>query len=64
MDYRPIYLVNDDPNYALWLDPDLVEFVDHTPGTTARIGNRSFTRSAGGEWIEDARVDDDVQPGQ
>jgi len=48
----PYLLSDDDPNNALWLDPDLVEFVDHTPGTTARIGNRSFTRSAGGEWIE------------
>jgi len=44
---------------SLWFDPDLVEFVDHTPGTTVRVGNRTLTRNAGGEWIEDARVDDD-----
>jgi hypothetical protein len=42
----------------LWFDPDLVEFVDHTPGTTVRIGSQGFTRSVGGEWIEDACVDD------
>jgi hypothetical protein len=42
----------------LWFDPDLVEFVDHAPGTAVKIGNRSFTRGAGGEWIEDVRVDD------
>jgi len=42
----------------LWFDPDLVEFVDHAPGTKIRVGNKSMTRDAGGEWIEDARVDD------
>lgn len=43
-------------NDSLWFDPDLVEFVDHTPGTTARVGGRSFKRNADGEWIEDVRV--------
>ncbi len=42
----------------LWFDPDLVEFVDHAPGTTVTIGNKSLRRSAGGEWVEDARADD------
>lgn len=51
-------------NEPLWLDPDLLEFVDHAPATTARIGNTSFTRSADGEWIENARVDDNVQRGR
>jgi hypothetical protein len=46
--------VQSDP---LWFDPDLVEFIDHAPDTTIRIGNRSLTRSAGGEWIEVASVD-------
>jgi hypothetical protein len=36
----------------LYLDPDLVEFVDHTPGVTASVGGRNFTRRADGEWIE------------
>jgi hypothetical protein len=44
--------VDDQPD-PLWLDPDLVEFVDHNPGTLVRIGERSYSRSAGGEWIED-----------
>jgi len=51
-------------NEPLWLDPDLLELVNHTPGTTARIGNRSYTRNAGGEWLEDAHVNDDAQPGR
>jgi hypothetical protein len=34
----------------LWFDPHLVELVAHAPGTTFRIGNKSMTRGAGGEW--------------
>jgi hypothetical protein len=43
---------------SLWFDYDLVEFVDHTPGTAMRVGSRSFKRNADGEWIEDAGVND------
>jgi len=43
---------------ALWFDPNLVEYLNHTQGTTITIGGKSFTRDAGGGWIEDARVDD------
>jgi hypothetical protein len=43
----------------LWFDPDLVEFVNHSPGMTAGIGKRSFTRGVDGEWIEDADSTDD-----
>ncbi|HEY1902888.1 MAG TPA: hypothetical protein VGG56_10675 [Terracidiphilus sp.] len=46
-------------NDPLWFDPNLVEFVDHAPGTTIRIGKRGYTRGTGGEWIEDTRADDD-----
>jgi hypothetical protein len=42
----------------LWFDPDLVEFVDHAPGTAITVGSRSFTRGANGEWIEEARISD------
>jgi hypothetical protein len=45
-------------NESLWFDPDLVELVDHTPGTTVKIGSKSFKRNADGEWIEDAHIDD------
>jgi hypothetical protein len=45
-------------NDSLWFDLDLVEFVDHTPGTTARVGSKGFKRNADGEWIEDANADD------
>jgi hypothetical protein len=43
----------DDP---LWLAPDLVEFVDHTPGLTVRIGKRHRVRGQEGEWIDDIRL--------
>jgi hypothetical protein len=43
----------DDHRDPLWLDPDLVEFVDHNPGTAVSIGKRSYTRGPDGEWIED-----------
>ena len=36
------------------IDPNLVEFVDHTTGLRAKVGDRSCTRGANGEWIEDA----------
>lgn len=45
-------------NDPLWFDPNLVELVDHTPGTTITIGSRSFTRGANGEWMECAHIDD------
>jgi hypothetical protein len=44
-------------NDPLWFDPDLVEFVNHSPGTTATVGNRGFKRNAEGKWIEDTAVD-------
>ena len=37
---------------ALWFAPDLVEFVDHAPGTTMEIGGRRFIRDASGQWRE------------
>jgi hypothetical protein len=37
----------------IWLDPELAEFVDHTPSLAVKVGNRSCIRGADGEWIED-----------
>jgi hypothetical protein len=37
---------------TLWFNPDLVEFVDHAPGTTVRIGSKRLTRDENGNWIE------------
>ena len=39
---------------TLWFAEELLEFVDHAPGTTvgAAGGNKSLVRSETGEWIE------------
>jgi hypothetical protein len=36
----------------LWLAADLVEFVDHAPGTEEALGGRRFVRAATGDWEE------------
>jgi hypothetical protein len=38
---------------SLWFAPELLEFVDHAPGTEIVIGNKRLVRSASGEWIEE-----------
>ena len=40
----------------IWFDPSLVEFVDHTPGTTITVGSKTMRRNASGEWIRVGRV--------
>jgi hypothetical protein len=60
---RALSVKIEDRDEPLWLDPDLLELVDHTLGTTARIGDRSYTRSAEGEWIEDAHLGDNAESG-
>ena len=35
----------------LWFDPSLVEFLNHTAGTTITIGTKTMRRDANGEWI-------------
>jgi hypothetical protein len=39
---------------TLWFAPELLEFVDHAPGTEVRLDGvaKKWTRSASGEWIE------------
>ena len=46
---------DDDEVVDAWFRPDLVEFVDHSPGTTGRIGDAHLVRHAEGGW---RKVDD------
>jgi hypothetical protein len=41
-----------DDGTSTWLTPDLVEFIDHQPGTEIGIGGHTFRRAASGEWEE------------
>jgi hypothetical protein len=49
------YAVNvhfDDLKKSVWLTRDLLEFVDHAPGTQIAAGGITKVRIATGEWIE------------
>src|SRR5215468_5450833 len=49
------YAVNvhfDDLKKSFWLTRDLLEFVDHAPGTQITTGGITRVRAATGEWIE------------
>ena len=39
---------------TLWFAPELLEFVDHAPGTEVRLSgvSKKWVRGASGEWIE------------
>jgi len=39
---------------TLWFTPELLEFVDHAPGTEMRLGKRGnkWIRTASGEWTK------------
>ena len=39
-----------------WFAPELLEFVDHAPGTKIVIGNKRLVRSAAGEWVRDEQA--------
>jgi hypothetical protein len=39
-----------EPKGGLWFAPQLVEFIDHAPGTEIRIGDAHLVRGADGEW--------------
>jgi hypothetical protein len=41
---------------VIWFDPDLLELIDHGAGTSARVGNRNFTRTGTGEWVENPEI--------
>ena len=38
---------------SIWFAPDLLEFVDHAPGTRVTIGARKFKRGDDGVWMKD-----------
>ena len=49
------YAINvqlDQRGESLWFAPELLEFVDHAPGTDIVIGNKRLVRLATGEWVE------------
>jgi hypothetical protein len=39
---------------TLWFAPELLEFIDHAPGTEVRLDGvaKKYVRSASGEWVE------------
>jgi hypothetical protein len=47
-----------DRDEGFWFAPELVEFVDHAPGSTMSLdlptGRKSWRRAANGEWIEES----------
>lgn len=40
----------DDEDLSVWIVPDLLELIDHAPGTTIGIGDASFVRQRDGSW--------------
>ena len=46
-----------DRHEGFWFAPELVEFVDHAPGSTMSLdlpgGRKTWRRAADGEWIEE-----------
>jgi len=38
---------------SVWFAPELLELVDHAPGTEVVIGNKRFVRSESGEWTDE-----------
>jgi hypothetical protein len=38
---------------ALWFARQLLEFIDHAPGTEIVIGTKRLVRTASGEWVEE-----------
>jgi hypothetical protein len=48
----------DDSEEAVWLAPELIEFVDHDPGSTITILGvpKTLTRASSGEWVETPRT--------
>jgi hypothetical protein len=50
------YAVNvqlDGRNESLWFVPELLEFVNHAPGTEIVIGDKRRVRTASGEWVDE-----------
>ena len=51
-DYAVAVNFEDGPVKDAWFSEDLVEFVDHAPGTEICVGNMRAVRNADGTWIE------------
>lgn len=50
------YAINvhlDERDESHWFAPELVELIDHAPGTEFVIGDQRFTRAADGSWLAD-----------
>jgi hypothetical protein len=49
---------------SIWFAPDLLELVDHAPGTTITLDGveRRWTRTAAGEWIEEPLESSERKP--
>jgi hypothetical protein len=49
-----IHVFFDDRKEGFWFAPELLEFVDHAPGTEVTIGgvSKKWIRSATGKWVE------------
>jgi hypothetical protein len=43
-----------DRNESLWFSSELLEFVDHGPGTIVKSGDKTFVRTEQGEWREES----------
>jgi hypothetical protein len=51
-DYAINVQLEDRPD-AIWFAAELLEFIDHAPGTEVVIGKKRLVRSASGAWIEE-----------
>ncbi len=51
-DYALAVMFEDAPVQDAWFAADLVEFIDHAPGTEIRVGNIKAVRNADGTWNE------------
>jgi len=51
-DYAVAVNFEDGPVKDAWFSEDLVEFLDHAPGTEIRVGNVRAVRNADGTWTE------------
>jgi hypothetical protein len=51
-----------DRNEAIWFAADLLECVDHAPGTEIRLKGvaKKWTRDVDGEWVEESVSSDDA----
>jgi hypothetical protein len=51
-DYALAVMFKDGPVQYAWFAEELVEFIDHAPGTVIRVGNLKAVRNADGTWTE------------